>query len=81
MHDLMITNIDLLENPSNQKAMFPEYPRTFHEFLFQKYTKDIPGIFQGYENVFMKSKSSKNCFVGYPVKFLILAISSYEVFF
>ena len=29
----------------------------------------------------MKSKSSKNCFVGYSVKILILAVSSLEMFF
>ena len=28
----------------------------------------------------MKSKSSKNCFVGYPVKVLIAAVSSLEMF-
>ena len=28
----------------------------------------------------MESKSSKNCFVGYPVKFLILVASSLEIF-
>ena len=53
---------------------------TFHEFLFQKYSKDFPGILQGYENIFMKSKSAKNCFVGFPVEILILVVSSWNVF-
>ena len=52
------------------KQCFQNIRRTFHEFLFKKYSKDIPGILECYENVFMKSKS----FVGYPVKFLILTI-------
>ena len=45
--------------------------------MFQKYSKDIPRILKGYENVFMKSKSSKI----HPVKFLILAVCSLEMFF
>ena len=58
------------------KQWFQNIRGTFHEFLFQKYSKDIPGILQCYENVFMRSKS----FVGYPVKFLILTVSSIEMF-
>ena len=53
MYDLTIANVDLLANSSNHKAMFPEYLKNIHEFLFQKYSKDIPGILQGYKNVFM----------------------------
>ena len=55
--------------------------RTFHEFLFKKYSKNIPGILQDFENIFMKSKSPKICFVGYPVKILILTVSSLAMFF
>ena len=64
------------QNSVITKQCFQNIRETFHEFLFQKYSKDIPGILQGYENAFMKSKSSKNRFMGYPVKFLILAVSS-----
>ena len=54
---------------------------TFHEFLFQIYSKEISGILSGYKNVFMMSKSSKNCFVCYHLKFLILAVSLFRVMF
>ena len=63
--------------PVITKKCFQNIRRTFHEFLFQKYSKGIPGILKGYENVFMKSKS----FVGYPVKILILGVSYFEMFF
>ena len=49
--------------------------------MFPEYSKDIPEILQGYENIFIKSKSSKTCFVGYPTKILILAVSSLAMFF
>ena len=62
------------------KQSFQSIRRTFHEFLFQNDSKDIPGILY-YENNFIKSKSSKNCFVGYPVKILTLAVSSLEMLF
>ena len=45
--------------PVITKQCFQNIQRTFHEFLFQKYSKDIPGILQGYGNIFMKSGSSK----------------------
>ena len=64
MYDLTITNVDLLANSNNHKC-FQNIQRTFHEFLFQKYSDK-------HKNMFMKSRSSKNCFVGYPVEFLIL---------
>ena len=53
--------------PVITKQCFQNIRRTFDEFSFQKY----------YENAFMKLKR----FVGYPVKFLILAVSSVEMFF
>ena len=31
------------------KQCFQNIRRTLHELLFQKYSKDIPGILQGYE--------------------------------
>ena len=61
------------------KEYFQNIQRKFHELLFQKYSKHTPGIMQGYENVFMKAKCSKNCFVCYHVKFLILAVSFLEM--
>ena len=63
------------------KQYFQNIPKIFHKFLFQKYSKDITGILQGYGNVFMESKSSKYCFVGYPVKILILVASALEMIF
>ena len=75
-----LTNVDLLTNSSNHKAMLPEYSKTIPQISVSK-------IFQGYFRntvrlwkFFMESKSSKNCFVGYPVKFLILVASSLEIF-
>ena len=66
--------------PVITKKCFQNIRGTFHECLLQNHSKDIPGIFQGYENVFVKSKSSKNCFVGYPMKVLILSVPSLEIF-
>ena len=43
--------------PVITKQCFQNIRRIFHEFLFQKYSKDIPRILQDYENIFMKSKS------------------------
>ena len=65
----------LWQIPVITKQCFQNIQRTFHKFLFQKYSKDIPGILQGYENIFMKSKYWKNCFVGYSAKILILGVS------
>ena len=59
VYDSTMTNVDLLVNSSNHKAMFSEYSK----------------------NIFMKSKSSKNCFVSYPVKILRLSLSSLAMFF
>ena len=39
MCELIITYIDLSVNSSNHEVMFPEYSK-----MFQKYSKDIPGI-------------------------------------
>ena len=70
MYDLTKANVDLLSNSRNHKAMFPEYSKNIPQISVSK-------IFHGYPrnnvNAFMKSKSAKNCFVGYPVTFLILA--------
>ena len=44
VYDLIITNVDLLANSSNYEVMFENILGTFHECLFQKYSKDIPGI-------------------------------------
>ena len=45
--------------PVITKKCFQNIRRTFHEFLFQKYSKDVHGILSGYENIFMKSKIPK----------------------
>ena len=67
--------------PVITRQCFQHIQKPFYKFMSQKYSKDIPGILWGYENVFMGWKSSNNCFVGYPVKFLILVASSLEMFF
>ena len=67
--------------PVITKQCFQNIGKTFHEFLFQKYSKNIPRILQSYGNNFMKSRSSKNCFVGYSAKILILAVSFHAMFF
>ena len=82
VYDLTITNVFFLwQIPAITKQCFQIIPRTFQEYLFKRYSKDIPGISQCYKNVSMESKNSKNCFVGYPVKIFILAVSSLERFF
>ena len=69
------------EIPVITKQCFQNIRKTFHELLFQTHFKDIPGILQGYENTFMKLKSSKNRIVGYLASILILEVSSIAKFF
>ena len=52
------------QNPVITKQCFQNIRRTFHEFLFQKYFKNIPGILQGYENIFYEVKKFKKLFCG-----------------
>ena len=73
MYDLTITNVDLLANSNNHKGIFPEYLKNIPQVSLSKILQGYPRNIVSYKNVFMKSKSVKNCFVGYPVKFLILA--------
>ena len=61
--------------------MFKDYSSDIPQISVSKISKDIPGIWQDYDAIFMKSKRSKNCFAGYPVKILILAVSSLAMFF
>ena len=81
VYDLIITNVDLLANSSNHEVMFPEHsrniPRMSVSKVFQGYPRNIVKLWK----YFRKSKSSKSCFVGYPVKILILAVSSLAMFF
>ena len=60
--------------------MFPEYsrniPQIFVSKIFQGYPRNIAKLWK----YFKKSKSWKNCFVGYPVTILILAVSSLASF-
>ena len=72
VYDLTIANVNHLVNSSNHKAMFPGYLKNIPRICVPK---DIPGILQSYENIFTKSKISKACFIGYPVKILILSVS------
>ena len=81
VYDLIIANVDLWPSSSNHEVMFPEYSRNipgmFVSKIFQGYPRNIVKLFK----YFLKSKSSKKFFVGYPVKNLILAVSSLAVFF
>ena len=81
VYDLIITNVYLLANSSNRKVMFPEYswntPRMSVSKIFQRYPQNIVKLWK----YFYKSKSSKNCFAGYTVKILKLAVSSLAIFF
>ena len=81
VYDFIITNVDLLANSSNHEVMFSKYsrniPRIYISKLFQGYPPNIVKLSQ----YFWKSKSLKNYFVGYPVKILILEVSSLPVFF
>ena len=80
VYHLIITNVDLLENSINHKIMLPEYwrniPRIAVSKIFQGYLWNIVRFWKH----FQKSKSSKKCFVSYPVKIFILAISSLAMF-
>ena len=66
VYDLTTTNIGFLEDSSNHKAMFPEQSKNV--------PRNFVSIAQGYPwNIamkmkFIKTKCSKNCFVGYLVK-------------
>ena len=57
--------------------------RIFEEYATNVCFKNIPRISPEYYKLwkyFWKSKSSKNWLVGYPVKILILAVSSLAMF-
>ena len=45
--------------PVITKQCFRNIERTFHEFLFQKYFRDIPGILIGYKKSFHEVKNFK----------------------
>ena len=80
-YDLIITNVGLLADSSNHKVRFPEYSRNISQMsvskIFQRYPQNIVKLWK----YFYKSKSSKNCFAGYTVKILKLAVSSLAIFF
>ena len=81
VYNLMITDVDLLANSSNHKAMFPEYWKNILRIsiseIFQEYPQTIARLWK----YFYEVKKFKNCFVGYPVKILMLAVSSPAMFF
>ena len=62
IYDLMKTNVDFWQIPIITEQCFQNIQKIFHEFLFQNYSKIIPGILQSYKNVFMNSKSKKIAF-------------------
>ena len=73
MYDLTKTNVDLLINSSNHKAMFPEYPKNIPQIFISKTFQGYPRNITRLQKCFYEAKSVKNCFVGYPVNFLTLA--------
>ena len=79
-YDLIIANIDLLPSSSNHEVMFPEYSRNIPEMFVSKISQGYPRNIIKLFKYFLKSKSSKKFFVGYPVKNLILAVFSRNVF-
>ena len=77
VYNLIITNADLWKNYSNHEVMPAEYSRDIPRMwsvskLFQVYPRNIVKLWKN----FCRSKSSQNCFLGYPVKILILVVSS-----
>ena len=78
---MTITNVDLLPNSSNYKAMLPEHwnniPRIYVWKIFQGYPKGIVMLWKFFYEV---KKVKKNCSVDYPIKIVITAISSLEMF-
>ena len=55
LYDLIITNIDLLANSSNHKAMFPVYSRNIPRMSVSKSFHGCSrNVFQVYENIFVK---------------------------
>ena len=69
VYDLITTNVDLLANSSNHEVMFPEYSSDIPQMPVTK-------IFQGYPRDIVKLLK-----YFYPVKILILAVSSLAMFF
>ena len=74
VYDLKITNVDLLPNSSNHKAMLPYNSKNIPQ-------KSVSKIFQGYpQNIvmpwkfFYEVKNLKYCLVDYPMKLVIIAI-------
>ena len=59
VYNLTITNIDLQQTPVITKHCFQNIQRIFRKFLFQKYSKDIPVVLQGYENILRSQQVQK----------------------
>ena len=80
VHDLTITNVDLLANSSNHKAVFPEYlkniPRIYVSKIFQRYPRNIARS----RKYFCEVMKLKYFFVSDRVKMLILAVSCCNAF-
>ena len=53
--DLILTNVDLYANSSNQEVIFPKYLRT-NVCFEDKCSEDITRILQSYENIFRSQK-------------------------
>ena len=73
MYDLTKANVDLSANSSNHKAMFPEYSKNIPQIYVSKVFQGYPWNIARLQKCFHEVKKCKNCFVGYSVKFLILA--------
>ena len=82
VYDLITINVDLLVNSSNQRS---NVSRIFEEHSTNVYFKNVPRISLEYckvtKTILEVKKFKRDCFLGYPVKILILAVSSLEIFF
>ena len=76
VYDLRYKMLNFWQKPVITKQCFDNIWRTLQEFIFEKYSKDIPKILQCYENAFIKWK----CFVAYTVKLNIGSLLFWNVF-
>ena len=75
-----ITNVDLLEIPVITKQCFQNIRRALHEFLFQKYSKDILEYYNVME-MFYEGKKFEKLFCGLSCEnFSIGSFLSWNVF-
>ena len=76
VYDLRYKMLNFWQKPVITKQCFDNIWRTLQEFIFEKYSKDIPKILKCYENVFIKWK----IFIAYTVKLNIGSLLSWNIF-